>query len=414
MAETADLLKRLPPRDLALLERVASTVHGQGASPYLVGGTVRDLMLGLRPADLDISAEGASSELIAAAAGELGGRLRSHSQFNTWKLAIDDSVIDIAMTRRESYSHPGALPAVSPGSLEEDLSRRDFSINAMAISLSGPSWGRLIDPLGGERDVQERRIRILHQGSFVDDATRMLRAVRYAGRLAYGLEAETEGRVRDDSGYLSTITGDRIRHELQRILREVRVGPILRLARDLSVLRAIHPGLVVDDKPLAELDKLADEPADRRELLAFALLVYYTPRDQTPALTARLNLDAAWSRVARDCAGVREALGALSSPDARPSEVYALLLPFDVAAVKAAALVESEPPVVGNLNAYLEKLRHVRPLLTGDDLLAMGAPEGPEVGRLLHDLLVARLDGMATRRSDEERIVSSHLRKPAP
>ena len=112
MAETADLLKRLPPRDLALLERVAPTIHGHGASPYLVGGTVRDLMLGLRPADLDISAEGASSELIAAAARELGGRVHSHSQFNTWKLAIDGSVIDIAMTRRESYSHPGALPAV--------------------------------------------------------------------------------------------------------------------------------------------------------------------------------------------------------------------------------------------------------------------------------------------------------------
>ena len=414
MAETADLLKRLPPRDLALLERVASTVHGHGASPYLVGGTVRDLMLGLRPADLDISAEGASSELIAAAARELGGRVHSHSQFNTWKLAIDGSVIDIAMTRRESYSHPGALPAVSSGSLQEDLSRRDFSINAMAISLSGPSRGRLIDPLGGERDVQEQRIRVLHQGSFVDDATRILRAVRYAGRLAYGLEAETEGRVRDDSGYLSTITADRIRHELQRILREVRVRPIMRLARDLSVLQAIHPGLMADDKPLAELDKLADEPADRRELLAFALLACSTPSDQTPALIARLNLDAAWSRVARDCAGVKEALGALSSRDARPSEVYALLRPFDVAAVKAAALVESEPPVVGNLNAYLEKLRHVRPLLTGDDVLAMGVPGGPEVGRLLHDLLVARLDGLATSRSDEERIVSSHLRKPAP
>ena len=186
-----------------------------------------------------------------ALAEALGGVAESPSQFGTAKLRVGGVSLDLVMARRESYAAPGALPTVEPGSLADDLARRDFSINSMAVSLSAESWGDLTDPFDGAGDLERRVVRVLHPGSFRDDATRLFRAARYAGRLGFGLEPETERLAREGAGFIDTISGDRVRHELERIFEEPRAADILRIADGLGLLRAIHPALRPAESPEA-------------------------------------------------------------------------------------------------------------------------------------------------------------------
>ena len=166
-----------------------------------------------------------------ALAQALGGEAEPPTPFGTAKLRIGGVSLDLVMARRETYAEPGALPAVAPGSLSDDLARRDFSINAMAVSLSAESWGHLVDPFDGAGDLKRRLVKVLHPGSFRDDATRLFRAARYAGRLGFDLEPETERLAREGAAYVDTISGDRVRHELERIFEEPRAADILRSSR---------------------------------------------------------------------------------------------------------------------------------------------------------------------------------------
>ena len=220
------------------------------------------------------------------------------------------------MARRESYAEPGALPAVEPGSLANDLARRDFSINAMAVSLSAESWGDLVDPFDGAGDLERRLVRVLHPASFRDDATRLFRAARYAGRLGFDLEQETERLAREGAAYVDTISGDRVRHELERIFEEPRAADILRIADGLGLLRAIHPALRPAERPEAI-------EGERGPAMLAGLSLGLSPREAEDVST-RLNLGSEWSRVVRDTAAVRELLPELGS-DIAPSRVYRLL-----------------------------------------------------------------------------------------
>ena len=223
-----------------------------------------------------------------ALAEALGGVAESPSQFGTAKLRVGGVSLDLVMARRESYAAPGALPTVEPGSLADDLARRDFSINAMAVSLSAESWGDLTDPFDGAGDLERRVVRVLHPGSFRDDATRLFRAARYAGRLGFGLEPETERLAREGAGFIDTISGDRVRHELERIFEEPRAADILRIADGLGLLRAIHPALRPAESPEAI-------EGERGPAMLAGLALGLSPQE-AEEVSARLNLGAEWAR----------------------------------------------------------------------------------------------------------------------
>ena len=262
-----------------------------------------------------------------ALAEALGGVAESPSQFGTAKLRVGGVSLDLVMARRESYAAPGALPTVEPGSLADDLARRDFSINSMAVSLSAESWGDLTDPFDGAGDLERRTLRVLHPASFRDDATRLFRAARYAGRLGFGLEPETERLAREGASFIDTISGDRVRHELERIFEEPRAADILRIADGLGLLRAIHPALRPAESPEAI-------EGERGPAMLAGLALGLSPQE-AEEVSARLNLGAEWSRVVRDTAAVRELLGELES-DLAPSRIYRLLHGRHEAAVSAA------------------------------------------------------------------------------
>lgn len=396
---------RLSPAQINLLRRASRASAGLGVELYLVGGAVRDVLLDERPIDLDLVAVGDAPDLPVDLADRLDGEVLARSRFGTARLRIGDSDIDIVAARRESYERPGALPTVSPGSIDEDLARRDFSVNAMAVSLNEEAWGDLLDPFQGRRDLQHGVIRVLHPSSFVDDATRILRAVRYTQRMEFQIDAETERLLTRDLGHLNGISGDRIRHELGRIFREPRAASMLEAAQRLGVLSAVHPALRMKPTLLAKLPGIDARPAPQDELWLLALLAYSAPSGELSGLISRLSMDRRWAAVVRDVATVREAFQRLGSENIRPGEVYAMLRKQATAAIEGCALATDEPLVRQRLDLYLTELRHVRPILNGDDLIALGVPQGPLVGKLLEKLLTARLEGLLSTKKDEETYV---------
>ena len=400
MPEVDELLdSALAPEQRELLKRAAEESARRGVPLYLVGGAVRDALLGRPVVDLDVTAVAGGRRFGFELADALGGEVLASSQFGTHELRADGVAFDLVMSRTESYAEPGALPAVRPGSITDDLARRDFTINAMAVELHGDGWGELLDEFGGVADLRRGLVRSLYDGSFRDDATRIVRAARYAGRYGFRLEDDTARTLARDLRHLDAISGDRVRHELEKLFDEPHAAHVLRLLRDWGALRAIHPSLHADDATLALIGEAAGGGPDTRPVL-LALLVSSLPAEAAPALVRRLNMGADWARVTRDTIALRDGAGRLHRPGLRPSEVDDLLSGYSEHALRASALTAGDPAAAW-VSRYLDELRHVRPLLDGNDLLALGVEEGPTVGKLLRALRSARLDSELRTRGDE-------------
>ena len=389
-----------------LLGRVSGAAAHLGVRTYLVGGSVRDLLMGNTPAELDMAIASESRDAVASLMHKLGGIVMAESQFGTAKVETGGVVFDAARTRRETYARPGALPTVEfVGSIEKDLPRRDFTMNAAAVSLDRDSWGALLDPFGGRRDLEANQVRVLHRTSFIDDPTRILRAVRYAGRLGFGIEGET-GRLLDEGlDYLDAVSGDRIRRELEHIFAEERVAPILDLAEGRGVPRAIHPALAVRSSLLARLKEGA---APSPPGLAAALAFDASDSDRA-SLVQRLALVSDWGQAVRDVGKVKARLGVIRKDTPPASKLYALLADLHDGAIEACALASNHAKVRRQIEFYLRELRGARPMLDGRDVMALGVPEGPPVGETLRALLNAQLDGLVSTKEDEKRFVRQRL-----
>ena len=403
------LQRRLSADQQGLLRKVSHGTTELGATLYLVGGTVRDLLNGGGPVDLDLIVEGGGADSASALAASVGGEVLMSSQFGTFKLGVDGVVIDLVAARKETYERPGALPTVGQGTVLDDLARRDFSINAMCVSLETGRWGDLLDPHQGRRDLGQRLVRVLHSDSFVDDATRILRAVRYVCRLGLALEDGTRALVARDLAQLDTISGDRLRHEIERLLREPLAPTMLQEAEELGVLRAVHPALHLPPDLLDKLREMGGVNRVEDEAVLLGLLVFSAPPPQVLGLVSRLNLAGRSSRVVRDVASLRRSLDMLGRPDVRPSAVAEVLRGLDEAAIKACAIAVHGSAAKERLEGYLDRLRYVETELNGDDLLRLGVPQGPEVGRILDLIIKARLDGLLSTREDEETLVRRSL-----
>ena len=392
----------------AVLRELSGFATELGIDLYLVGGSVRDVLADAPLTDVDIMASDNPERLIERIRGSGNAKVRKASAFGTWSLTVRGVEVDLSTARRETYEHPGALPKVFPGTVEDDLARRDFSINAMAISLGEDSWGNVLDPHGGATDLERGLIRVLHDRSFEDDATRILRAVRYSCRLDFRLEPRTETLLTRGLSYLSAISPDRVRHEIERIFREQRAVDMIETAGRQGVLAAIHPRLRGDATALRAIQVEQEDDARRANLLLGSMVQSVADCD-VESVIERLNLHADWARLVRDVATVRTRLPELSEEKVIRSRVYQLLHGLHLNAVESCVMATSDKTVAGWLQLFLDELRHVRPLLNGDDLMALGVKEGPEVGMLLTKLLDARLDGHVKSVEDEKAIVRRAL-----
>lgn len=334
------------------------------APAYLVGGVVRDLLLGREVADLDVAIEGAAEAL-----SDLPGfSLERDALFLTGRLEQGDVKIDVAQTRSESYPAPGALPEVRPATIAEDLARRDFTINAMAFPLSGER--ELLDPHHGLDDLRAGLLRILHEGSFADDPTRALRAARYAARFGFELELDTERLLRETD--LTTVSEDRIGKELAHIAGEADPAAALRLIVEWGVLPSLDPGA-------------PDRVAEVARLASAAPWSDWVDRELAVTLA-----------IVRPLPQIRELASA--TPE-RPSEAVRLAATWDPAQLLVARALGAEW-----LDRYAADWRHVRLAITGEDLLSAGISEGPGLGRGLEAALSGKLDGEISGRDEELRI----------
>jgi tRNA nucleotidyltransferase (CCA-adding enzyme) len=403
MSYVDHLRAALAEPDWILLQRLAEIAARAGMSLYIVGGPVRDCLLRRTVTDLDLTTEGDSLALARTMARELGGAWKKFDRFGTAKLILPGrsrfAPIDLATTRTETYAHPGALPDVTRGTIETDLIRRDFTINAMAIRLDGEQQGTLIDLHGGESDLYSGQLRVLHEHSFEDDPTRLFRGARFEQRFNFTFAYDTERIIPSSLPTLDRVSGDRIRHELELIFGEAQpLKAVLRLD-ELGVLRQIDRDLHIDAW-IAERFQSQAAPFD-----PFTCWVWLACRLSESSLTRisqRVNLaradavDLAQVRAVRDAA---ETIGRLHSR----SGIYRALAHYHERSLRAALTVIDQTEMRAAVLLYLNELRAVNTALDGTRLQELGVPRGPQIGRILAEVHDALLDGLiATPEQAEE------------
>ncbi len=401
---SAEFDRWLAPATHELLVRIGACAASSGYRAFLVGGPVRDLMLGRTSLDLDVVIEGDAVAVAQAVATPEEPAPVTHPAFGTATIRSGMFHVDLASARAESYERPGALPKVRPGNIEEDLVRRDFTVNAMALTLDGRHRGELLDPFAGRADLDRGLLRVLHDRSFVDDATRIVRGVRYEQRFGFVFEERTLGLLQSGLEYLDCISADRVRHEFDRTFAEEEPQLSLRRLDALGVLSAVHPSLSFDERrewACVQSRKGARSPAQTQAVL-WCLLTWGMSTADVETLGVRLNLPRRLKDAVIAAASLTMLESRLDSPDLCGSEVFTLLHGCGRTALIAAGLMFSRPAARDNVFRFIHHLGQVRPALTGEDLRAMGVPDGPEMGRMLRCLRDARLNGAVASRADEE------------
>jgi len=423
-------LSRLSKERLSLLRKLGGLADKGKVSLYLVGGVVRDLLLKRENWDLDLAVEGDGIAFARLVADRYGAGLVVFERFATARLAFPDGLkMDIATTRQESYAQPALLPTVQPASIEEDLSRRDFTINAIAVQLNSHQFGRVLDPYGGQRDLRARIICVLHADSFQDDPTRIFRAIRFEQRFGFRLERATVGLLVQaaSTDLIQGLSGPRLRNEILLLFAER--DPVRAIARmgQLKLLRFLHRRLCytknvkqvvaavpkaltwwvrrfpdsVIDRPIVNLMALSSESS--QTVLDGMIRRLALSREQAK------NMGIVGRRVDRTLKRLSE------KGTARPSQVYRLLVDFSDEAL-VLLLAKQMSVLHGTRLSQLErqlmgykKDKTVKTALTGRDLQAMGLKPGPQYKTILGKLLDARIDGIIKTEAEERALVEKQM-----
>jgi len=384
------------------LERLFEAVQvvGEGfEGVYLVGGAVRDLLMDEPSFDVDIAVEGDGIAFGRALAKALGGRAVPHDKFGTAVVLYEGGRVDVATSRTEFYDYPGALPAVEQASIRQDLYRRDFTINALAVSVKGEDFGRLVDFFGGLRDLEAGVIRVLHNLSFIDDPTRLFRAIRYENRYGFRMDAHTLGLARAcvEMELVGELSSARLRDELQGLLSEEEVGDTLRRLAELKLDQAVHPHFAAGEDAVelvAELDGLRSRFAPQAPSwrLRLAALARRLPPDELYDWFERLRLRRRDADRIADAVTVAPRLRELVAATDEPAALRALAEPHDPDGILM-AMAGADDAVRARLERYFDELRDVHLEISGGDLAELGLAESPRVGAVLEEVLRRKLNG---------------------
>jgi len=424
------ITKQLSSRVVGVLRHLGEIGEELALPIYVVGGFVRDLLLGIENLDIDVTVEGDGILFAESFAVRFGCRCKSHQKFGTAVIVFPDGFkIDVASTRVEYYESPGALPTVERSSLKRDLYRRDFTINTLAIRLNTPEFGVLIDYFGAQRDMQERAIRVLHNLSFVEDPTRVFRAIRFELRLGFHIVRHTENLIKNavKMNFLEKLGGKRLLTELVLIFREKEPLRAVERLAELGLLRFVHPDLVLaadNRRLLAEtqqvvfwFDLLFLERAFEKWVVYFLALCDPLSNEQFRGTCTRLSVGEHYRE--KLCEMRQKAWEVLKTMEVRTarrgaverSAIYAWLRDLPVEVLLYMMAKTGSEKVKKAISLYFTQLQGVRPLISGDDLKTMGVPPGPLYGTILETVLTARLNNRVQSREDELRLVSELLRK---
>lgn len=420
----ADNIERsLPAGHLRVLRRISEIASVQNCALYIVGGFVRDLLLERPSLDFDLVVEGDAIELGSALVAKYGGRIITHSRFGTakWMLPEDFSdadanrslpeSIDLVTARTEFYTHPTALPTVERGSIKLDLHRRDFTINTLAVRLDGAHYGALYDFWGGHDDLRQGVIRVLHSLSFVDDPTRMLRAVRFEQRFGFEIERRTRELMDDALALVARVSGDRVRHELNYVFAEARTNAIMARLDALGVLRAIHPALGYGEWLAQRWDALPHEPpvgwdvsrgvrdAAYHRVMSYLIWFIRLGSDAVDSIVERLLIPNFVVELIRETNTLWQAIPQLLSVPV--SGLVAYLDNVSPVSLLALMYCSDDPLLRERLTRWYEHWQHIRAYTTGHDLRARNIAPGPIYKEILAQLRAAWLDGDITSEAEE-------------
>jgi tRNA nucleotidyltransferase (CCA-adding enzyme) len=417
--------ERFPERVHHLLMEFGRVGDELGYSVYAVGGFVRDLLMRVENFDVDIVVEGDGIRLAEEFEKKFPCRIRTHRKFGTAIILFPDGLkVDVATARLEVYESPAALPTVERGSIKMDLYRRDFTMNTLAIQLNPKAFGELIDFFGGVKDIKEKGVRVLHNLSFVEDPTRVFRAIRFEQRLGFQIAKHTQNLMKNavKMGFMDRLSGGRILSELILILQEENPIPALQRMRDFNLFPFLHPHLKFDEEveTLFErihhvtswFDLLFLEERYERWLIYFYGLVDFLKEGEIHEICQRLAMnDKIQSRVLQ---GKRQADQALLqvfswiNADVQPkrSQIYSVLDPLATEAKLFMMAKTTQMTTRRYISLYFTQLKDTKPLLKGKDLVQMGIKPGPSIRKTLADLLKARLDEQVITRQDELEYIS--------
>ncbi len=414
--------KSLSPRSHRLLRMVGRLSQDMGSRAYLVGGIVRDIAIGYPNTDLDIAVEMDAERVAREFAHRVGGSFKSLTQFGTCKVETKAfGTLDFATARREIYRRPGALPDTDVSNMIQDLLRRDFSVNAMAICLNPREYGQLLDLCGGLRDLRRGKLRVMHDRSFIDDPTRILRGIRFGARYGFGFEKGTLGLLRQclETGGFSSISGKRIYTEVKLICMEANALRGLKMLERYGILEITlgargGRGNLLDvrrrlPRAILNIERAAGAEFAERWICWFASLFAGMGGKRARVLVSYFNLSkevrAVCLWMAEDCRRVAARLAKLGS--AQACQVTVLLKPIPpegLVHLHAVSSMAAKDLIV----KYLAIWRHVAPSLSGGEIASMGVGEGPLVGRILTEILRLKLTGKLKTRDDEMAYVRRH------
>lgn len=428
--EIADMLSEaLPPARRALLHAIADAAYEQGVQAFIVGGFVRDLLLQLPSQDFDVVIEGDAMAFAEHLVRQFGGRVVAHKRFGTAKWILNQEALEAALTsnrmedfnradlpehldlitaRTEFYNKPAALPVVERSSIKMDLHRRDFTINTLALRLDGSHFGKIFDFWGGYSDLQQKKIRVLHALSFVDDATRMLRAVRFSTRFNFEIEPQTLSLIKGSLPLLAEISGARLIHEFELIFSENKAPEMIRQLGSLGILAAIHPALPWDDLSIDRLARgltaltqanMTVTPEEKLQTLWCLWLQDLNP-EALQAVGRRLRLSTKLLGWIEQTRALWQLLPTLQGQ--RPSQITQKLESFHAVPVRSILATCENPDLRQILQIYQDEYRHVRPFTTGKDLQALGLPPSPRYAAILSTLKQAWLDGEIQSEGEEK------------
>lgn len=419
------LADSMPPARLSLLRAVASEATKSALPLYLIGGFPRDLLLGRAATDFDLVVEGNAVALARTLEAKHGGKVTVHTKFGTaqWflpeNLAVDQELtkfpntrpvaLDLISARSETYRYPAALPTVRLGTLTDDLRRRDFSINTLALRLDGSHFGELRDELGGVDDLKQGLVRVLHPHSFIDDPTRLFRALRYEQRYGFKIVPETLALMPAARLYIEKLSAERVRHELDLILEEENAPAMLTRLAELQLLTAVHPALGWNQSDCGRFEKRQEPSATEPDSLAWMLWLMEQPRSVLQEINKRLHFPTSLRENLFGASKLLENIDSLNRM--KPSHKVSALEELPLEAVRAVGLATAGSEAERSIAEFLATGRNVKPVTTGHTLKKLGLEPGPGYKKILRRLRDAWLDGDVSSEDDEKHLLEEILRK---